>query len=36
MLKMIADLLIKSGKNGVKGSCQGWFYQPSIPEELKR
>ncbi len=36
MLKRLVNLIIRVGKNGLSSKCFITFYQPSIPEELKK
>lgn len=36
MLKRLVNLIIRVGKNGLSSKCLNFFYQPSIPEELKK
>ncbi len=36
MLKTLISLFINLGKSGLSSNCSGWFYQPSLPKELKK
>ncbi|HHU92715.1 MAG TPA: cyclic lactone autoinducer peptide [Halanaerobiaceae bacterium] len=36
MLKRLVNLFIKTAKNSLSSNCLCFFYQPTVPEELKK